>query len=328
MNTSKVEFCKRVAAVGLGAIVAAILSAGAWAQAWPSRPVTFLYPFGPGADVWLRAVASDMTKSLGQPVLVENRPGAGGRVGMTALMQGKPDGYLISMVTNTMVVHLPLLSPTFKIEPVKHYTPITQLFNLKLAIYATATVPFRDMKGLIEYGNANPGKLNFGSNGTGSLGHLGLELLSSKAGLKATHISYKGESDQVSAMLAGDLHLMITSGGPKAQVNAGRLQVLATTGDTRWKVYPDKPTALESGIDYVFMQWQGVVGPPGLPADIVDRLSVEIHRAMNSPGAIKLAEIAGTDTLSESTPRDLTALIRSELRGLEAFARQTGIVFE
>ena len=328
MNATRSGISARLAAVACGAILAAVLPAGAWAQAWPSRPVTFLYPFGPGADLWLRAVASDMTRSLGQPVLVENRPGAGGRVGMTALMRAKPDGYLISMATNTMLVHQPLASPTFKIEPVKHYAPITQLFNLKLAIYANTQVPFRDMKGLIEYGKANPGKLNFGSNGAGSLGHFALELLSSKAGIKTTHISYKGESDQVTAMIGGDLHLLITSGGPKQHVDAGRFQVIATTGDTRWKVFPDKPTARELGLDYVFMQWQGVVAPPGLPADIANKLSLEVHKAMRDPASIKLAEVAGTDLLAESTPEEFTALIRGELKGLEAFVKQTGIVID
>ncbi|MSP96435.1 MAG: tripartite tricarboxylate transporter substrate binding protein [Betaproteobacteria bacterium] len=329
MKLSPGSFYSPVAAACAGALVGATLSFGALAQAWPSRPITWLYPFGESAaTVWVRGIASEMSKSLGQPVLIENRPGAGGRVGMNALIIGKPDGYLISIAIPSMLAYQPLTSPTFKIEPVKNYTPVTQIYHLKMTLYAGAKVPFNDVKGMLDYARGNPGKLNFGSTGNGSTGHFAVEMINTKAGVKITHIPYKGEGDQVAAALAGDIQLFLTSSGPKPQVDAGRLQVLATSGETRSKSYPDRPTMRETGLDLVILQWMGVVAPPGLPADIANKLNSAIRAAMKEPAVMKAADTAGVEPLFDSSPEAFLALIRSDLKTLEPIVKQTGIVTE
>lgn len=327
MKTRLSQWVTRASAIVFCAALGSLFSAGAAAQAWPSRPITVIYPFGTSAaEVFVRAIASEAGKSIGQPLLVENRPGAGGRVGVTAIVNGKPDGYMIGIATTSVLAYQPLTSPTFKIEPVRNYTPITQFYNLKLFLFAGTKVPFRDVKGLIEYAKANPGKLNMGTTGNASTGHFGAEMLNSLAGIKIVSIPYKGEVDMTTAALSGDIHLFLNSGGPKPHVDAARLQVIATTGDTRSTLFPDRPTMRESGLDYVLMQWMGVVAPPGLPSEIADKLNLAVRAALKEPAVMKAGELAGVDPVLDSTPEGFTSLIRSELKALEPVVKQTGIV--
>lgn len=327
MNPIRIHSRTRIAATLASALLGATLSAGALAQAWPSRPILWLYPFGESAATgWVRTLAQEMSKTLGQSVLVENKPGMGGRIGMNQLMAAKPDGYTISIVVPSMVAYQPLTSPTFKIEPGKSYTAITQIYNLKLNLYGSNKVPYNDIKGLVAFAKANPGKLNYGSTGTASTGHFAGELLSRGAGIQMVHVPYKGEGDQTAAAIAGDLHLYITSGGPKTSVEAGRIQVLGTTGDTRSKTFPNIPTAKEQGVDFVMTQWMGVVGPPGLPADIISRLSQAITAAMKEASPIKASEIAGVEPTPSVSPEAFAALIRADMKALEPVVKATGIV--
>jgi tripartite-type tricarboxylate transporter receptor subunit TctC len=312
---------------GIAAIALVTASAGAAAQAWPSRPITWLYPFGESAATgWVRTLAQEMSKTLGQSVLVENKPGMGGRIGMNQLMAAKPDGYTISIVVPSMVAYQPLTSPTFKIEPGKSYTAITQIYNLKLNLYGSNKVPYNDIKGLVAYAKANPGKLNYGSTGVASTGHFAGELLSRGAGIQMVHVPYKGEGDQTAAAIAGDLHLYITSAGPKPNVDAGRIQVLGTTGETRSKVFPNTPTAKEQGVDFVMTQWMGVVAPPGLPADITSRLNQAITAAMKEAAPMKASEVAGVEPTPNVSPDAFAALIRADMKALEPVVKATGIV--
>ena len=327
MNPIRIHSRTRIAATLASALLGATLSAGALAQAWPSRPILWLYPFGESAATgWVRTLAQEMSKTLGQSVLVENKPGMGGRIGMNQLMAAKPDGYTISIVVPSMVAYQPLTSPTFKIEPGKSYTAITQIYNLKLNLYGSNKVPYNDIKGLVAFAKANPGKLNYGSTGTASTGHFAGELLSRGAGIQMVHVPSKGEGDQTAAAIAGDLHLYITSGGPKTSVEAGRIQVLGTTGDTRSKTFPNIPTAKEQGVDFVMTQWMGVVGPPGLPADIISRLSQAITAAMKEASPIKASEIAGVEPTPSVSPEAFAALIRADMKALEPVVKATGIV--
>ena len=327
MNPIRIHSRTRIAATLASALLGATLSAGALAQAWPSRPILWLYPFGESAATgWVRTLAQEMSKTLGQSVLVENKPGMGGRIGMNQLMAAKPDGYTISIVVPSMVAYQPLTSPTFKIEPGKTYTAITQIYNLKLNLYGSNKVPYNDIKGLVAFAKANPGKLNYGSTGTASTGHFAGELLSRGAGIQMVHVPYKGEGDQTAAAIAGDLHLYITSGGPKTSVEAGRIQVLGTTGDTRSKTFPNIPTAKEQGVDFVMTQGMGVVGPPGLPADIISRLSQAITAAMKEASPIKASEIAGVEPTPSVSPEAFAALIRADMKALEPVVKATGIV--
>ena len=327
MNPIRIHSRTRIAATLVATLFGATLSAGALAQAWPSRPILWLYPFGESAATgWVRTLAQEMSKTLGQSVLVENKPGMGGRIGMNQLMAAKPDGYTISIVVPSMVAYQPLTSPTFKIEPGKSYAAITQIYNLKLNLYGSNKVPYNDIKGLVAFAKANPGKLNYGSTGTASTGHFAGELLSRGAGIQMVHVPYKGEGDQTAAAIAGDLHLYITSGGPKTSVEAGRIQVLGTTGDTRSKTFPNIPTAKEQGVDFVMTQWMGVVGPPGLPADIISRLSQAITAAMKEPSPVKASEIAGVEPTPNVSPEAFAALIRADMKALEPVVKATGIV--
>ena len=314
---------------GVAAVALLAASAAASAQAWPSRPITWMYPFGESAaTAWVRTLAQEMSKTLGQPVLVENKPGMGGRIGLQQVLAAKPDGYMISIAVPAMLAYQPLTSPTFKIEPGKSYTAITQLYTLKLNLYGSNKLPYTDLKGLIAYAKANPGKLNFGSTGTASTGHFAMEMINRAAGVQMVHVPYKGEGDQVAAAISGDLHLFITSAGPKTNVDAGRIAVFATTGDTRSKVFPNIPTAKEQGIDFVMTQWMGVVAPAGLPADIVNRLNQAITAAMKEPQPMKAADVAGVEPTPGVSPDGFANLVRADLKSLEPIVKATGIVTE
>jgi tripartite-type tricarboxylate transporter receptor subunit TctC len=320
----RVTLIRAAAAITLACAAA---PASVCAQAWPSRTITWMYPFGESAaTAWVRTLAQEMSKSLGQAVVVENRPGMGGRIGFQQVMAAKPDGYMISIVVPSMVAYQPLTSPTFKIEPGKSYTPITQIYNLKLNLYGSNKLPYKDLAGLVAYAKANPGKLNFGSTGTASTGHFAMEMINRAAGVQMVHVPYKGEGDQTAAAIAGDLHMFITSAGPKSNVEAGRIAVFATTGDTRSKVFPNVPTAKEQGVDFVMTQWMGIAAPAGLPADIVARLNQAITAAMKEPQPVKAAEVAGVEPTPGVSPDAFAALVRADLKALEPIVKATGIV--
>jgi tripartite-type tricarboxylate transporter receptor subunit TctC len=308
--------------------VAGLMTVDATAQTFPARPITLIFPFSPGSagDLFTRALASEGSRTLGQPIVVENRPGAGGRTGMNAIVSGQGDGYLLSFANLGMCVIQPLASTSFKLEPGKDYTPVLLVFEGSQAVYANPSVPFRDLKGLIAYAKANPGKLNSGSSGSLGTGHLALELLKAQAGIDVQHVAYKGEPQSIAAAVGGEIQLLISPGGPKPQVDAGRLVVIATTGENRWDTYPDRPTLREAGLpDYSFSIWGGVVAPPGTPAETVAKLNAAFSAALKSADARKGLNALGAAAPADTSAERFAAVIRSDLKRLAPVIAGTGL---
>lgn len=262
-------------------------ASGAWAQAYPAKPVKLLvgFPAGGGLDVLARIIGQRVSEQWGQQIIVENKPGAGSNIAGEIAAKSAPDGYTLLHTNIALMSINPALYGKMSFAPMKDLTPIVQLVNLPLAVMVRADSPFNSMKDLVDFARANPGKLNFGSGGNGGVPHLALELLNSSYNLKITHVPYKGSSDAVKDLLGGPIDVMcdaISVG--LSQVKAGKLKALAVTTESRHPALPDTPTTAEAGYPkFQVTGWQGWVAPAGTPRAILDRVNAETNKAMNDP---------------------------------------------
>lgn len=299
----------------LAAALAALMAANAGAQAYPNRSITLIYPFAAGSttDAAWRTIAQEASKQIGQPIVFENRAGAGGKIGLEATIKAGKDGYTLGIMNNGLSVFLPQIDPTFRLEPVRDYTPIVFGNESYLVWVASTSAPFRDIKGLIAYAKANPGKLNFATAGVGTGAHLGLEMFKSMAGLDITAVHYKGESPAVTALLTGEAQLALPAAGAKSNIDSGKLIALATSGNQRWRMFPNLPTMGEAaGLPQYSMSFSlGVIGPSELPPEIVARVNRAFNAALNAAEVRARLESAGW-TVKGGTPEQFLAVIRAE----------------
>ena len=292
-----------------------LICAGAAAQVYPVRPITFVYPYPPGSasDNAYRTIVLEVSKRIGQPLVYENRPGAAGRIGLDAILRAPADGYTIGMLNNVLAVSLPLIDPKTYIEPVKDYTPVVLAVESYLLMVARAGEPFRDIKGLIDHAKSHPGKLNMATPGSGTGAHLVLALLGARSGVSIAHIPYKGTAPATQAILAGEVNLTVTDITAKPHVESGKLLALATTGAQRWASFPGVPTLDEQGQKGVnYSSWSGIIGPPGMPRPLIDRLNRAFVEAMNAPEVRAKLDAAGL-TVRGGPPEDWATMIKAEL---------------
>ena len=265
----------------------ALMIAAAAAQGYPAKPVKLLvgFPAGGGLDVLARIVGQRVSEQWGQPIIVENKPGAGSNIAGDAVAKSAPDGYTLLHTNIALMSINPALYSKMSFAPMKDLVPVIQLVNLPLAVMVRADSPFNSMKDLVEFARANPGKLNFGSGGNGGTPHLAMELLNLSYGLKITHIPYKGSSDAVKDLLGGPIDLMcdaISVG--LSQIKAGKLKALAVTTDIRHPALPDTPTTTEAGYPkFQVTGWQGWVAPTGTQRVLLERVNAEANKAMQEP---------------------------------------------
>ena len=267
--------------------IAALVVASASAQSYPNKPVKLLvgFPAGGGLDVLARIVGQRVSEQWGQPIIIENKPGAGSNIAGDIAAKSAPDGYTLLHTNIALMSINPALYSKMSFAPMKDLTPVIQLVNLPLAVMVRADSPFNSMKDLVDYARANPEKLNFGSGGNGGVPHLALELLNSSYGVKITHVPYKGSADAVKDLLGGPIDLMcdaISVG--LSQIKAGKLKALAVTTDIRHPALPDTPTTTEAGYPkFQVTGWQGWVAPAGTPRSVLDRVNTEANKAMQEP---------------------------------------------
>ncbi len=259
-------------------------SALAHAQPYPSRPVTVIIPFPPGGtlDVVGRQLAQKLSEQMGQPFVVENRAGAGGIIGGNMLAKAAPDGYTLmfsastSSTTEMVIKNVPY-------SVVKDFHPVALVAKAPLSVAINNDLPVKDIKGLIDYGQANPGKLTFAIGSSASAGHLAAELLKSMSGLQYTIVPYKGSSPAYNDLIGGRISGFIDPIlGAAGFAKAGQLKVLAVTSKERVPNMPDVPTVGESLPGYEFYSWYGLWGPANLPADITEKLNVQVNKALLS----------------------------------------------
>ncbi len=285
------------------------------AETYPSRPVRIIVPYGPGgiADVTMRMVAQDLSKRLGQQFFIENRPGAGGVVGMQAAQEAPADGYTLVMIGGGLTIakalfkHLP-----YNIET--DFTPISTTASYGLVVATKAGSPYKTIKDVIDAAKAHPGTLNFGTINAGSSQNLSAELFRSTAGIDVTIIPYKTTPDLTNAVLRGDVDVAFEYfAGFQSPITSGQMTVLATTGRERAGNLPNVPTAIESGVaGYEVTSWNGLAARTGTPADIIALLNRNIGEALKSPEVQTLSTKAGMDAHGMSSA-DLSARIKSDV---------------
>jgi tripartite-type tricarboxylate transporter receptor subunit TctC len=310
--------------------VAALLlcvSLSAVAQPFPSKPVRLVVPFPPGGavDYYARAVQSRLQETLGQPILIENRSGAGGMVGADLVAKSAPDGYTL-LVGNiaSLAMNVGLYSK-MTYDPRKDLTPIIRTVAVNYVMAVHPSVPARSVKELVAYAKANPGKLSYGSAGSGSAPHLATELLKQRAGIDMLHVPFKGGGPMVADLLGGQIHLVIADqANLMPHVKAGRLHALAVGTLERSASYPEIPTIAESGFPgFEARAWQGIAGPANLSADGVRQLNAAFAKAMAFPEVQQRLLDGGLDPIT-GTPEDFAAFIRSEIDKWAKVAKDVG----
>lgn len=303
-----------VAGLGLGLSIAAAAPL-AVAQDFPSRPITLIHGFAAGgtADAISRILAQPMGEILKQPIVVEQRPGAGGNNASRAVATAAPDGYTIGLPTGGHAVSAGLYK-SLPFHPVDSFEMVSTVVYYAFAIAAKPDFPANDMKGLIAYAKANPGKLDYGSAGVGSTHHLTGELLASVAGIQWNHVPYRGEAAAFTGLLSGDLPIIIATAVTVApQLKAGKLKALAVSSPTRFRDMPTVPTVAESALPgFDVRTWAGIFAPKGTPAPVVARLNSAIQQSLARPDVkARLEEVVGGD-VQGSTPEAMKKMVASE----------------
>lgn len=315
----------------LAALLCAVAPPAALAQSWPSKPVRIIVPHAPGGvtDVVTRTVAQPLSEALGQPVVVDNRPGAAGLLGTEVAATAAPDGYTLLMFVDTNTI-FPSTVKSLRHDPAKSFAPITILGRGAHVLVAHPSLPVETLQDLVRYAKAHPRELSYASPGTGSPQHLGVEIIKSAAGLDMVHIPYKGGGQAIVDVVGGQVKLGILGMAPALpHIKSGRLKALAVTGATRSKVLPDVPTVAESGFPgFETGQWQGIVAPAGTPAAVITRTHDELLKIMRQPAiAEKLASI-GMDTTTSATPEDFARMLQDELKRWPEVVKAAGIQAE
>jgi len=269
---------------------AAAISGPARAQAYPARPVTLYCPWPAGGttDIVMRAFAESAGRNLGQPMVIENRPGAGGTLGAIALTQARPDGYTLSQIP-LGVFRLPHMQKV-QFDPMRDFTYIACLTGYTFGLVVPADSPLKSIKDLVDYAKANPEKFTYGSTGTGTTPHLVMEEFATQAGIKITHVPYKGTADGLQAVMGGHVmaHSDATGWGP--QVDAGRLRLLATYGSKRTKHWPNVPTLKDAGYNTVSDSPFGIGGPRGMEPAVVKRIQDAFKATLDDPKVLQMLD--------------------------------------
>jgi tripartite-type tricarboxylate transporter receptor subunit TctC len=296
------------------ALVAICAASTALAQ-YPNRPIRFVmaYPPAGSSDVLARPIANEMTKGLGQPVLLEYKPGAGSTIGADFTAKSAPDGYTIVLLLTAHAVNATLM-PKLPYDTLKDFTPITLAAVAPLVVEVNAQSPITTLRELIDAAKASKGKLNYASAGAGNTSHLAVELFKMTVGVDMTHVPYKGSGPAITAILGREVDLMFDAiGSSLAQIQAGKFRALAVTSAKRAAVLPNVPTVQEAGVPgFDVSVWYGVFAAAGTPQPIVQKLNAEFIRAMNVPEVKKQIEASGYQVVG-STPAELDAHLRSEI---------------
>jgi tripartite-type tricarboxylate transporter receptor subunit TctC len=322
---------KTLKSLALSCLLSIGVATGAFAQSYPSKPIRLIVPFPPGGgnDVAGRIVAQRLTERLGQQVVVENRAGANGIVGLQALMQSPPDGYTVGVGAAGPLAVNPSIYAKLPYDSLKDFTPLTNVAVFPLLLVAHSSLPVKNLSELIVLAKAEPSRLNYASPGAGNSGHLAGELLNHMAGVRITHVPYKGQGPAVTDLLAGQVQLLWSSiPSVIGHVQSGKLRAIAIGSARRLESLPDIPTAAESGLPgYEAYSWVGLIGPARMPPEVVGRLNREVVDIVRTPDFAEqlLKQGAVPDA---TTPEQFAAYIRSEIEKWGAVVKAAGIKAE
>jgi tripartite-type tricarboxylate transporter receptor subunit TctC len=306
----------------------ALCSSTANAQSYPNKPIRIVIPFPPAntTDIMSRLIAPKMSERLGQQVIVENRPGASGMLGLDQVAKSPADGYIIACVQGGNMVVLPHTNKNVPYDPLKDFAPIAVSTTNYLAIVANPEAPFKTVGEMVRYAKANPGRLTVATNGEGGFPHLAFEHLRTMAGITYTHVPYKGSAAIATDVMGGQVQAAIDGiTGMTPHIKSGRLRILATTNKARPALWPDTPVAGEDVPGYESGGWFGYAAPAGTPREIVLRLNEEINRAMKSPDVSEKLAIAGLLVVAEP-PEYFAALLKSDFEKYGKLVKDIGFI--
>jgi tripartite-type tricarboxylate transporter receptor subunit TctC len=297
------------------------------AQAWPDKPIRFVMsaPAGSSIDVLGRTIADKLKDRLGQPVVVENKPAAGGTVATAEVARASPDGYTMLLGFNGPLAFAPLLQK-LPYDVQKDLAPVIITSSQPNVLAVTSSLPVKSVGELVAYAKANPGRLNYASVGNGSSSHLTMELFKSVAGFDAVHVPFNGSPPAVTSTIQGDTQMIFAVMQPlQAQVQAGKLRALAVTTARRFPLLPDLPTIAESGYPgFEVLAWNGVMVPAATPKPVVARLNVEINAILKDPEVLQKMHAQGFDLIG-GKPEDFGALIAGEVGKWQPVIKRVGL---
>ena len=323
MNIYPPPFTRHLLALGLIMLLSAAVTQ---AQTFPSRPIRLVVPYsaGGGADGNARLLSQPMSTLLGQPIVVENRPGASGILAATAVIQSPPDGYTVMFDTFPFAVNAVLHKLPY--DPMKDLLPVSQAINMPTILVVPADAPYQTFKEFVAYARAHPGQLNYASYGAGGSAHLAAEMLARDAGIDWVHVPYKGGAPAMADLLAGRVSAYFANPiSGLAHIQSGRARALATTGATRMQALPDVPTIMESGFkDFEVLEWNGFFVPAGTPTDIVNRLSSAAHDATRQPEIQKRLLAMGIEPVG-NTPQEFAVFLQGQIARWTALVKSIGI---
>src|SRR5438128_2896025 len=307
-------------------VLTALAAGTSFSQPSPAKPVRIVAPFAPGGgtDFIARLIAQKLTERLGQQVIVENKPGAGGNLGAEFAVKSAPDGYTLLLIAGSYTVNPSIYKLSF--DPVNDISPIVQLSQGPFVVAVHPSVPAKTLKELIEYARREPDKLSYASAGSGSITHLASELFLDMAKIKMVHIPYKGTGPALNDTIAGSTQLIFGSVSTTLQfIKSGRLRGLAVTTPRRISALPDLPTVAEAGVPgYEVVLWHGLVAPKGVPRPIVDRLNREANEVLK---AKDMGDLLATDGVAPAggTPGQFRAVIKADIERWRGVVKQANI---
>jgi tripartite-type tricarboxylate transporter receptor subunit TctC len=308
------------------AVLLILVSTSSFAQSWPAKPLRYIVPFPPGAfnDTLGRTISAELSKTLGQPMVVDNRPGGNSVIGTELAAKSPPDGYTLFGAALPFSAIQSLHKVSFDVT--KDFAPITLAGFSANMLVANPSFPVNNVKELIAYAKANPGKVNYGSSGNGTSVHLAMELLKSMTKTYMLHIPYKGSAPVVTDLIAGQIDVMFdNTPNVIGHVRAGKMKALAVTTTQRSPLAPDVPTVAEAGVPgYDQTAWFGVLAPAGTPRDIIGRLNAEIVKVLNSAEVKERFAKQGVEVRT-STPEQFATFLRSEVDRWGKVIREAGI---
>jgi tripartite-type tricarboxylate transporter receptor subunit TctC len=313
------------------AFLALFLAANAVAQDWPAKPVKIVVPFSPGgiADTSARTIADRLAARLGQPVVIENKPGAAGNIGSEMVAKSAPDGYTLLLGYDGTIVVNPHVYASTGFDVLRDFAPVTKIGDAGVIVVSHPSLPVKDLRELIALGKSKPGTLSYGSAGTGSSAHLACEMLSQRTGAGLVHVPYKGGGQALADAVGGQIPLVCTAvAGAQQFMKSGRLRGLGISSAKRAAGAPDVPTFIESGLPgFVVDSWVGILAPAKTPRAVVDRLQRDIAAVLNEAEVRERLGVLGIDPVGNK-PDEYAAQIRADLERWGPVVKQAHIRIE
>ncbi len=315
----------------LAAGASALLSQAGAAQAevYPSRPIKLIapWPVGGAVDALSRALGARLGERLGQPVVTENRPGAGSTLGVLAGARSTPDGYSLVLAGNSSLCISPVMYKKLQYDPVKDLMPIALVARIPMVLVVHPSMPFKTAAELLAYAKEKPGQLNYGSGGPGSSHHLVTEMFRSTTGIEITHVPYNGSAPAMNDVMAGHIQMLFSDPLPApAQIKAGTVRALGVSSPARWQIMPDIPTIAEGGVTgFDAVNWTMMAAPAGTPKEIVDRLAAEAKAVASLPEAREQIAKLGMIPVDSPSPEELQRFVLTESERWGKAVQQAGL---